>query len=287
MIQRILIPRDARLADEAGAQPTRRPFSLLDARQLIPGNMQGGPLETRTSIPAHLPLAVLATRQLVPRDTPQTPLDWASVHPDYPPLTILDYRVTVPAAMPPGAIQPKGLVSVQDLPDMLSSDVITTGEVNLMVEAVEHPQIEWNWVARTGSIMMHVAILLLIVFQARVFPYKPPSQDQLDIARKQLSFIYMPPDVKNLTATPPPAPKPQIRIDPRYVRQLDSINENAIQPKLGPRAPERPTAEESQPEPAPAPTPPPAPKPQPAPQRLADLQPRDIESQTPGRGLLL
>jgi TonB family protein len=288
MIQRILIPRGARLADEAGAQPTRRPFSLLDARQLIPGNMQGGPLETRTSIPAHLPLAVLATRQLVPRDTPQTPLDWASVHPDYPPLTILDYRVTVPAATPPGAFQPKGLVPIQDLPDMLASDVITTGEVNLMVEAVEHPPIEWNWVARTGSIMMHIAILLLVVFQARVFPYKPPTQDQLDIARKQLSFIYMPPDVKNLAPARPPAPKSQIRIDPRYVRQLDSINENAIQPKLGPRAPEHPTAEESQPSPAPAPpAPAPAPKPLLAPQRLADLQPRDVESQTPSRGLLL
>ena len=289
MIQRLLVPRGARLADEAGAQASRRPFSLLDARQLIPGNMQGGPLETRTAIPTHLPLAVLTTRQLVPRDTPQTPLDWASVHPDYPPLTILDYRVTVPAATPPAEFQPKGLVPIQDLPDMLASDVLTTGEVNLMVEAVEAPRIEWNWVARTCSIMMHVAILLLIVFQARVFPYKPPTQAQMDIARQQLNFIYMPPDVKSLTAARPPAPQPQIRIDPRYVRQLDSINENAIQPKLGPRAPERSTAEESQPEPAPAPAPTPAlaPKPQPTTPQRELLQPRDVESQTPGRGLLL
>ena len=105
MIGRQLIPRDARLTAETAG---RRPFSLLDERQLIPGNMRGGPLETRTTIPAHLPLDSLAARVVVPRDMPATPLDWASVHPDYPPLTILDYRVTVPAATADGHIRGQG-----------------------------------------------------------------------------------------------------------------------------------------------------------------------------------
>lgn len=289
MIQRILVPRGAHLAPEAGDGPMRRPFTLLDERQLISRNVQtGGPLETKTSIPAHLPLAVLTARQLVPRDTPTTPLDWASVHPDYPPLTILDQRITVPAATPPLEMQPKGLVPLYELPDVLRSDVITTGEINLMVEAVEHPKIEWNWVARTGSIAMHFALLLLIVFQAKVLPYKPTSQD--DIARQQLNFLVLPPNIRTLTGrprpAPPPAPQPQIRIDPRYLRRFDSIDETAIQPKLGPRAPDQPTAGESQPQPAPAPAP--APKPQPAPQpRAPDLTARNMASQAPGRGLIL
>jgi TonB family protein len=283
MIQRQLIPRDARLAAEVGGPAPRRPFSLLDARQLIPGNMQGGPLETRSSIPLHLPLTVLGSRVVVPRDMPAGPLDWASVHPDYPPLTILDYRVIVPAAMPSHTFAAKGLVAVQDLPGVLASDVLTTGEVNLMVEAVEHPQIEWNWVARTGSLIMHTAILLLVVLQTSVFPYKPPTQEQTDIARRELSFVYMPQHMPNLSPAPAPRPVPQIRIDPRYLRELDTIDENAIQPILGPKGPEKAAPEEARPDPAPAP------KPQPtAPPRPPELvQPRDLTAQAPNRGLLL
>jgi TonB family protein len=292
MIGRYLIPRDARLAAEAA--PARRPFSLLDERQIIPRNMQGGPLEARTAIPSHLPLGALATRVVVPRDMPATPLDWASVHPDYPPLTILDYRVTVPAATPTGTFEAKGLVSMQDLPDVLPPDVITTGEINLMVEAVEHPRMEWNWVARAGSLLAHAALLLLVVFQAKVFPYSPPTQEQLDIARQQLSFIYMPPVEEVPSPSLPPAPRQQVRIDPRYLRELDTLDPSAIQPVLGPKGP-KPAAPENagsapappavSPAPAPAPTPQPAPAPAPRPPEL--VEPRDLVAQGPGRGLLL
>ena len=287
MIVRQLVPRDARLAAAAGGPAPRRPFSLLDARQLIPGNMQGGPLEARTSIPAHLPLDVLASRVVVPRDTPAGPLDWASVHPDYPPLTILDYRVTVPAATPPATFEAKGWVPIQDLPGVLPPDVITTGEVNLMVEAVEHPQIEWNWVARSGSLLAHVILLVFVVFQARLFPYRPPTQEQVDIARRELSFIYMPPHIRGLPPAPAPAPSPQIRIDPRFLRELDTLDPNAEQPILGPRDPERAASEEARPDPAPAL--PPAPRPQPmAPPRTPQLlQPRDVGPQVPDRGMVL
>jgi TonB family protein len=294
MIDRQLIPRNARLA--AQAAPGRRPFSLLDERQLIPGNVQGGPLETRTSIPSHLPLGALAARVVVPRDMPMTPLDWASVHPDYPPLTILDYRVTVPAATPTGTFEAKGLVPMQDLPDVLPPDVITTGEINLMVEAVEHPRIEWNWVARTGSLIAHLAILFLIVFQAKVFPYKPPTQEQMDIARQQLNYLYMPPLDHRLAPAPAPPPRQQVRIDPRYIRDLDTLDPTEIQPILGPKGPQPAAPEEkgsdstlsaAAPAPAPAPKPQPAPTAAPAPRQPELLQPRDLIAQGPGRGLLL
>ena len=156
MIGRLLIPRGAHLA--ADAAPARRPFSLLDERQLIPGNMQRGPLETQTNIPLSLPLAVLVTRLVVPRDTPATALSSASVIPDYQSLTILDERIIVPAATSLPAFATKGLVPMQDLPDVLPHDIITTGEVNLMVEDVEHPRISWSLIARTGSLAAHFAL---------------------------------------------------------------------------------------------------------------------------------
>jgi TonB family protein len=287
MIGRQLIPRDARLAPQAAA--IRRPFSLLDERQLIPGNMQGGPLETRTSIPLHLPLGALASRVVVPRDMPQTPLDWASVHPDYPPLTILDYRVTVPAATPAGTFEAKGLVAVQDLPDVLPPDVLTTGEINLLVEAVEHPRIEWHWVARTGSLLAHAALLLLVVFQAKVFPSTPPTQEQMDIARQQLNYLYMPPLERAPVRPPTPAPPPrqQVRIDPRYLRELDTLDPTAIQPILGPKGPQPAGPESSESASTAAPAPAPKPQPAPAPRAPELVEPRDLVAQGPGRGLLL
>ena len=56
---------------------------------------------------------------------------------------------------------------MQDLPDVLPHDVITTGEVNLMVENVEHPRISWSWIARTGSVAAQnagPAIVLSFIF---------------------------------------------------------------------------------------------------------------------------
>lgn len=296
MIGRQLIPRGARLTAEAAA--VRRPFSLLDERQLIPGNMQAGPLETRTAIPLHLPLGALASRVVVPRDMPTTPLDWDSVHPDYPPLTILDYRVTVPAATPSGTFEAKGLVAVQELPDVLPPDVMTTGEINLLVEAVEHPRIEWNWVARAGSLLAHAALLLLIVFQAKVFPPAPPTEEQMDIARQQLSYLYLPPLTPAPAPAPAPEPRQQIRIDPRYLRELDTLDPTAIQPILGPKGPQPAAPEDSASASVPAPAAPaprpalePQPQPAPAPEAVPPspelVEPRDLVAQGPGRGLLL
>jgi TonB family protein len=297
MIGRRLIPPNARLA--APAAVIRRPFSLLDERHLIPGNMQGGPLETRTAIPLHLPLGALAERVVVPRDMPPTPLDWASVHPDYPPLTILDQRVTVPAAMPAGTFEPKDVMALQDLPDVLPPDVITTGEINLLVEAVEDPRIHWNWVARAGSLLAHMILLFLIVFQAEVFPPPPQTEEQMDIARQQLSYLYLPP-VQPVPVAPvpvpapvpqPPQPQQQIRIDPRFIRELDSLDPSAIQPRLGPRGPQS-GAEESAsartPAPViPAPAPEPRTQPVPQPREPEPAESGELVAQGPGRGLLL
>ena len=298
MIGRLLIPRGAHLA--ADAAPARRPFSLLDERQLIPGNMQRGPLETQTNIPLSLPLAVLVTRLVVPRDTPATALSSASVIPDYQSLTILDERIIVPAATSLPAFATKGLVPMQDLPDVLPHDIITTGEVNLMVEDVEHPRISWSWIARTGSLAAHFALLFLIVLQAKLSP--PPPQPQADIARDQISYLYMPP--LNRAPVPAPAPPPRVRVDPRYLRQLDTIDQNALQPILGPRGPKPPTPEANAsesaaltpappapnpaatPASAPAPVPAAAPKPQPAPKPEL-TSPGNLVAQGPGRGLLL
>src|SRR5579864_8604176 len=212
MIPRSLVPRDVRPAAETpAATPPRRLTTLLDERTVVSANLPRAELQTHSTIPTHLPLDVLASRVVVPRDTPATPFDPAMVHPDYAPLTVLDQRFTVPPALPVVELEAKGPVSAYELPDVLKPDVLTTGDVNLMVAPVETPPRDWNWLARSGSIAFHILFITFLLLQTKLFPYRPPTQSQIDLARQQLNFIYMPPDVRGLPPAPelPAAPKPQ------------------------------------------------------------------------------
>jgi TonB family protein len=258
MIPRQLVPRDVRPLAETPALAPRRLTTLLDDRELVPANWPHIPLDTRSSIPAHLPLDVLASRVVVPRDVPLTPLDPASLHPDYAPVTPLDHRITVPMALPVVELEPKGRTAIQDLPGVLDPDVITTGEINLMVEPVETPPRDWNWTGMVwaASVAVHLAFILFLMIQPRLFPPRQPTQQQIDLARQQLSFIYMPPDVRGLPRTPAPAPNPRIRIDPRVLRRLSP---GEIQQMPVPKAPNQAPTEAA---PVPPPDLTPAPKPQ-------------------------
>ncbi len=255
MIPRSLVPRDVRpAADRPAAAPPRRLTTLLDERTVVAANLPHLELQTHSNIPAHLPLDVLASRVVVPRDTPATPFDPAMVHPNYAPVTVLDQRFTVPVALPVVQLEPKGPVSAYELPDVLEPDVLTTGDVNLMVAPVETPPRDWNWLGRSGSIVIHVLFIFLLI---QVFQYRPPTQSQIDLARQQLSFIYMPPDVRGLPATPPAPRSPQMRIDPKILRQM--APPVVPQPLPGPKEPERVVRDTPT---EPAPELPAAPKPQ-------------------------
>ena len=263
MIPRSLVPRDVRpAAAKADAAPPRRLTTLLDERTIVAANLPRTELQTHSSIPAHLPLGVLASRVVVPRDTPATPFDPKMVHPDYAPVTVLDQRVTVPMALPVVELEAKGPVSAYELPDVLKPDVLTTGDVNLMVAAVETPPRDWNWLGRSGSIIIHVLFIMLLI---KLFQYRPPTQSQIDLARQQLNFIYMPPDVRGLPPTPSAPRSPQMRIDPRILRQM--APPVVPQPLPGPKEPERVVRDTPT---EPVPELPAAPKPQPQAQTPAD-----------------
>ncbi len=147
------MPGRSRLPSDA---PPRRLSSDLDARTLVPSNLPHIELDPRTSIPSYFKLEVLGAPVVVPRDNmPNTPLDAISKMPAYVPLTILDSRVAVPKDAHVSKIEPKQLVAIQDLPDVIDPDVLTTGEVNLMAQPVEERTSAWNTVARFASIGVH------------------------------------------------------------------------------------------------------------------------------------
>jgi TonB family protein len=248
MIPRILVPKNARPVVSPTDAPPRRLSSSLDARTLVPSDLPIFELDPHTSIPSYFKLEVLGDAVVVPRDMPNTPLDTTSKTPNYVPLTILDSRVAVPKDAHAAKLEPKQIVAIQDLPDVLEPDVLTTGEVNLMTKRVEEGTgATWNAVARVASIAFHFVVILLILLAPKIFPYHPPSD--AEIART-ITDLYIPSDLNRIEKTPSvPAPKtPAVKVDPRLLRKLAPPRE--VQP--APPQPEPPRETPAPPKPSPA-----------------------------------
>ena len=264
MIPRVLVPINVRPpAVDPSAPAPRRLSTQLDARTLVSVDLPVKQLDARTSIPAHLPLDVLAARIVVPRDMPATPLETTTSLPDFVPLTILDSRVAVPIGLLLTPVVPKLPVSPAELPDVLDPDIITTGEVNLLVRRVDERTSTWQGIARVCSITFHGALILLLMLQPKLFPAREPTQAELELARRQLvGIVYLPPsvnDVPKLPANPTERVSPQMRIDPRVLRRVAPPTAE-LQPLPGPRERERVTSDLPN---APAPQLPSAPQAQP------------------------
>jgi len=220
--------------------------SDLDARTLVPSDLPQFELDPHSSIPSYFKLEVLGDAVVVPRDMPNTPLDAISKTPNYVPLTILDSRVAVPKDAHSGKIEPKKIVAIQDLPDVLDPDVLTTGEVNLMTKPIVDRTEAWNAVARVASIVFHFVVILLILVAPKIFPYHPPTD--AEIARN-ITDLYIPSDLNRIPDTPSvPRPKsPVMKVDPRLLRQLAPPHE--VQPT--PAQPEPPRENPTPAKPAP------------------------------------
>ncbi|HYL10513.1 MAG TPA: TonB C-terminal domain-containing protein [Candidatus Acidoferrales bacterium] len=243
MIPRVLVPQNARLAEtDLAGKPARRTSSELDARTLVPADLPAVPLDGHTTIPAHLPLESISRRVVVPRDMPNKPLDTTSNIPSYVRLQILESRIAVPKDAAPAIVAPKAPVSAAALPEVVDPDIFNTGEVNLLVKPPEPPDsAKWHAVSRFSSMIFHLLLIIFVLIEPKLFPYHPPTQAEIDLARKQLSFItYLPPEVKEVPKIPSPPNEPsssQIKIDPRILRKIAPNVEP--QPLPGKLEPER------------------------------------------------
>jgi len=241
MIPRTLVPRDVRpLSAESGTARARRLGTELDARTLLAAVPAAGPLEERSQIPTHLPLEVFAKRQLVPRDMPVAPLEIEAEAPEHIVPSRLDDRIVVP----PGSRAPEAAAApaaLERLPELLEPDVLTTGEVNLLVEVTPPSRAKFSRMQATfSSVAFHALVVVLILLQPKLFPYREPTPEEVEMAHRSLGFIYLPPEVREVPRIPaPPAeqPTPKIRIDPRILRQPGPPPEDLITP--GPTGRER------------------------------------------------
>lgn len=224
MIPRILVPMNLSPASlQGGAEKPRRVSTALDARALVPQDLPVVALDGRSAIPAHLPLEVLGSRTLVPRDLPLTPLERSTALPEHVPLTVLDSRTVVPRGAQAAALEPRAPVPAGELPELVEPDVFNTGEVHLMVKPVEERGSGWAGQARISSVIFHAAMVGLVLLQPKLFPYQPPTPEQIELARRSLGMIYLKPYVQDVPQVPPPPSdetSPKIRIDPRLLQEM-------------------------------------------------------------------
>lgn len=237
MIPRTLVPLGSRLpsADETATQ-RRRP-TTLDERTLVPSMLPIVPLDGKSNIPRSLPLESIAARVVVPRDINQEA--YQVVEDTSTPVqpTDMDERIAIPkGAAPPEKIEAP-LIPPGDIVDL---DVFMTGEVNLLTKPQTEEKTKWDLITRISSVAFHIFLIAAILLQAKLFPPHAPTQQQIDLANKLLTWI---PPESSYSPKPRPAPPavqpPVVHVDPRILRNVAPPI-----PQPAPRAePERPKTE--------------------------------------------
>jgi outer membrane biosynthesis protein TonB len=235
MIPRLLVPLNAR-PPAVDTPTTRRRPSTLDKRTLVPAMLPIVPLDGRTNIPTSWPLESIAARTVVPRGIKRE--DFAVEEPSNLPLqpTEMDERITVPqGAAPPEIIAPSENILPAEIVD---PDIFLTGEVNLLTEARTENRAKSDLARNISSVVFHILLILAIIVEPKVFPARPKTQAELDLARRQMTLLLPP----GAFETPRPTPRRErpsetMKVDPRIIRKVAPPEPTPAPPP--PKQPER------------------------------------------------
>jgi hypothetical protein len=223
MIPRILVPVDVRpyKPGEDKAAP-RRLSSTLDERTFVPRDLPIKQLDPTSSIPDHVPFDVIVGRSLIQRTWHVDARGNGAARRIE---TALDERTVVPAVVERPTQEDRD--KLEELPaltadrlDVIDPDVMTTGEVNLLVDPHEERDAKWNNFSRMFSVAVHVGVIILALSSPDFFKHVP-TQAELDSAQKQLGFIYLPSEA-NLTPhrVVPQRPSTNMRITPDVINRV-------------------------------------------------------------------
>jgi hypothetical protein len=241
-------------ADDAVS--TRRRPTTLDDRKLVPSTLPIVQLDGKSSIPSSLPLESIAARVVVPRDV--KPSEYVREEKEHLPLqpTDMDERVIVPqGAAPPQIIEP---IQIQNIPtDLVETDVFMTGEVNLLNKETPGKD-RAELIKSIMSFAAHALFILFLLFEPKIFPSHAPTQEENELARRQMTILLPPGALDELKAPPHP---PAVHVDPKVLRRVappvpkpEAVP--APTPTPVPKTPEKPRELPSAPTPQPQQAPP-------------------------------
>jgi len=243
MIPRTLVPVNVRpVRPDEAKNRGHRLETYMDDRTVVPSGLSDAPpLDGKTNIPAHLPLGVLVDRTLVPRGMPAVPIERLRPIYESVPIAVLDSRVVVPAYVEPADAEEQ--LEFEHTPEMtdqlrevIEPDIFITGDANLLMEAKDKRDPKWDLLTRVMSVLVHIGLIIFLIFTPKIFPSHPPTQDEIDLARKQLQWIYSPPELPK--TAPPPSPK--LHITAKTLSKISPKIEQPVAPAPPRASPEKP-----------------------------------------------
>lgn len=243
MIPRTLVPLKLRPVrpDEVKTRGHRLETYMDDRTVVPPGLSDAPPLDGKTNIPAYLPLGVLVNRTLVPRGMPAVPIERLQPIHESVPVAVLDSRVVVPAYVEPTDAEEQ--LEFEHPPEMtdqlrevIEPDIFMTGDANLLMEAKDKRDPKADLLTRVMSVLVHIGLIIFLIFTPKIFPPHVPTQQDIDLARRQLQWIYTPPELPK--TAPPPSPK--LHITAKTLSKISPKIEQPVIPSPPPANPEKP-----------------------------------------------
>ena len=284
MIPRTLVPVNLRpVRPDEVKNHGHRLETYMDDRTVVPSGLSDAPpLDGRTNIPAHLPLGVLVDRTLVPRGMPAVPIErFTRIHESVP-IAVLDSRVVVPAYVEPADAEER--LEFEHAPEMtdqlrevIEPDIFMTGDANLLMEAKDKRDPKSDLLTRVLSILVHIGLIIFLILAPKIFPAHQPTDQEIAMAKKDLNWIYTPPELPK--TAPPPSPK--LHITAKTLNRISPKIEQPVAP-VPPANPEKPPTDLPEaPKPqAVAPRPVQPPPQTPAPSELEPVEPIRPNPQT-------
>jgi outer membrane biosynthesis protein TonB len=192
----------------------------LDERTLVPSTLPIVPLDGHSTIPANLPLESIAARMVVPRDVNVELVQKAeeSELPLQP--TELDERITVPQGSAPPELLTDIPLRVSE--DLVEPDIIQTGEVTFLRPEGAGKRTIGERLTSIGSVALHIALVLLLIFEPKLFGPHVRSNEEEELARRQITVLLPPGALESLRPTPQRAPAPHapVNVDPKVLRKI-------------------------------------------------------------------
>jgi TonB family protein len=249
MIYRTVVPADVRPPSPDDVKRRgRRTTTYMDERTVVPPELSENaePLDGKSSIPSHLPLDVLVDRTLVPRSMPAKAFERRKDSDAYASIAVLDARVVVPAYVEPVVEEDlnelaKPFEMTSGLREVVSPDIFTTGDANLLVAAEPKGSLKTDTTIRVMSVILHIALVIFLISIPKIFPPHVPTQEEVDLARNELkNWVYLPPEVSK-----PAPPTPRINLDPRILNKISPPVEKAplVAPPVEKAQPAKPAPE--------------------------------------------
>jgi hypothetical protein len=218
MIPRTLVPEGARLSATADTATQRRRPTTLDERTLVPAMLPIIELDGKSTIPSSLPLESIAARVVVPRDVKQEAYNVRENTSTPVQPTDMDERIAVPQGGAPLEMTEGRLIPPADIVDL---DVFMTGEVNLLTKPQTEEKTKWDLITRISSFAFHIMLFATIILWAKIFPPHAPTQQEIDLANRQLTWI---PPESSYAPKPKPQPRPAeppaVHVDPKVINKV-------------------------------------------------------------------